>query len=71
MEETTRQRNQQKTTQNICQSSRFYDKNALRKLKKCRFHFVRTGVCRRIWTLTPDMESDVIHNLKKGKAKTD
>ena len=57
--------------QKICQSSSFYDKNALRKLKKMQISVVRTGVCRRMWTLTPDMNSNVIHNLKKGQAKTD
>ena len=33
MKKITRQRQQQKTMQKIYQSSRFYDKNALRKLK--------------------------------------
>ena len=37
MKKITRQRQQQKTMQKIYQSSRFYDKNALRKLKKPRF----------------------------------
>ena len=50
----------------IYQLSRFYDKNALRKFKKIQISVVRTGVCRRRWTLTPDIKSDVIHNLKKG-----
>ena len=72
MKKITRQKQQQKTMQKIYQSSGFYDKNALRKLKKSRFQLlIRTGVCRRIQTFTPDMKSDVIHNLKKGQTKTD
>ena len=41
------------------------------EIKKIQISVVRTGVCRGRWTFTPDMKSDVIHNLKNGQAKTD
>ena len=50
MKKITRQGQQQKTMQKTYQSSRFYDKNALRKLKKPRFQLYAqayVGVYRR------------------------